>query len=107
MRNVPLHVKSGLVYRIMLALNDCFKTFDRLLARDVGTLLSGKDLSDEKRLREKLLNLARAVHERLVLFRKFLNPEDGDDVLEILVPLEDAFYLIRDPVVLLAHDVRR
>ena len=42
----------------------------------------------------------------LVLFRELVHAEDGDDVLELLVALQDLLHLAGDGVVLLADDAR-
>ena len=66
----------------------------------------GELLRDGERLREETLNLARARHGQLILIRKLFHPQDGDDVLKILVALEDTLHAERNPVMLLAHDIR-
>ena len=57
-------------------------------------------------LAEEALDLAGAAHGALVLFAQLINAEDGDDVLEILVALQDALHAQGDGVVTLADDLR-
>ena len=64
--------------------------------------LAGEDLGDEERLREEALDAARAVDEQLVVLAQLLDTQDGDDVLQLLVALQDPHDLARDVVVLLA-----
>ena len=63
-------------------------------------------LGDEERLREELLHLARTRDGELVLLGELVHAEDGDDVLEVLVALQNALDLTGHTVVLLADDRR-
>ena len=57
----------------------------------IGTYLPGETgelLGDEERLRQELLDLTRARDGELVLFRQFVDAEDRDDVLQVLVALQ-------------------
>src|SRR5829696_3193627 len=67
---------------------------------------AGELLGHEERLRQETLHLAGALHGQLVLVRELVDSEDGDDVLQLLVALQDLAHLVRDPEVLLPHDVR-
>ena len=62
----------------------------------------GEDFGDVERLRQEALDLPRALHDQLVLLAKLVHAEDGDDVLELLVALQDLLHLPRHVVVLLA-----
>ena len=55
----------------------------------------------------KPLDLARARDRQLVLFRQLVHAEDGDDILQRLVALENLLHLAGHRVVLLTHDQRR
>ena len=90
----------------MLALDDLVEPAHRLLDRHVLARAAGELLGDEERLRQEALDLARPLHGQLVLVRELVDPEDRDDVLELLVALEHLLHLGRDAVVLLADDVR-
>ena len=57
-------------------------------------------------LRQEALDLAGARDGQLVLFRELVHAEDGDDVLQLLVALQDLLHLAGDVVVLLADDRR-
>ena len=61
---------------------------------------------DEEGLREEALDLAGARDDELVVLAELVHAEDGDDVLQVLVLLEDRLDLARDVVVALADDVR-
>ena len=58
-------------------------------------------------MRQEPLDLARAGDGNLVLFRQLVNTQNGNDVLQILVALQDALYRLGGVVVLIAHDARR
>ncbi len=76
--------------------------------RDLHVLAgnAGELLGDEHRLREESLELACAGDEQLVLIGELVDPQDGDDVLKVLVPLQHALHFTRGLVVLLPDDVR-
>src|SRR5918994_931690 len=58
----------------------------RLLDRHVLALGAGERLRHEERLRQEALHLAGALHGHAVLVRQLVDPEDRDDVLQLLVP---------------------
>ena len=64
------------------------------------------DLGHEERLRQEPLDAAGPVHDQLVLFAQFVDAEDGDDVLQFAVPLQDRLHAAGDGVVLLADVLR-
>ena len=66
---------------------------------------SGELLGDEERLGEELLNPPGASHEQLVILAQLVNTENGDDVLQVFVALEDLLYFSRSPVVLFTDDI--
>src|SRR5439155_4369987 len=72
----------------------------------VYPLESGEHLSHVERLREEPLYLARARYGELVFVRQLVDAEDGDDVLQILVALQDALDLLRHGVMFVADDAR-
>ena len=60
----------------------------------------------EEVLGEELLHLPRAINQRLVFFRQFIHPENGNDVAELLVPLQHLHHTLGNVVVFLAHHER-
>src|SRR4051795_9537194 len=92
---------------VELALVERLEALDGLLDRHVDAGKAGEDLADEERLREEPLDLAGPGHDDLVLLGELVETEDGDDVLELLVPLQDLLRAAGHPVVLLAHDLGR
>jgi hypothetical protein len=67
---------------------------------------AGELLRDEEGLGEEPLDLAGTRHGELVVFRQFVDAENRDDVLEILVALQDLLHAAGDVVVLVAEDAR-
>ena len=65
-----------------------------------------KLLGHKERLGKEALNLARPRHRQLILFGEFIDAQDGNDVLEVLVFLQDGFHGPRHAVMLLADDAR-
>ena len=65
----------------------------------------GELLGHVEGLGEKPLDLAGARHGELVLVREFVHAEDGDDVLQVLVPLEHLLHGAGRAVVFLTHDL--
>src|SRR6478735_3776028 len=83
-------VEEGLLGDMVeVALDDRVERLDRLLDRDSGALDAGELLRHVGVLREELLDAACTRHDDLVLFGELIDAEDGDDVLELLVLLQD------------------
>src|SRR5205085_10816836 len=83
------HVEGLLWKIIVLAFDDFFEAFDRVFELAVLAFAAGELRRDMERLREKLLNLARARNHQLIFVRQFVQTEDSDDVLKIFVALQD------------------
>ena len=90
----------------MLALDDLLEALDRVLEPDVLARRPGELLGDEVRLREEALDAPRPVDGQLVLVRELVDPEDRDDVLQVLVALQDLLDARRRLVVLVGDDSR-
>src|SRR5919109_1467284 len=95
----PDHVEGLLGQLVVLAVEDLGETLDRVLELHVLAGGAGELLGHEVRLREEALDLSRAGDDEPVLVGELVDPEDGDDVLEILVPLENLLDARRRPVV--------
>ena len=63
---------------------------------------AGEGLGDKCVLREETLDSPRPADDNLVLLGQFVDAEDGDDVLQFLVALQDLLGSLRDVVVILA-----
>src|SRR4029450_1597378 len=91
---------------IPLAVDNLAETADRIRNGDVLAREAGELLRHEERLREEALNAAGAADGQLVLFRQLVDPENRDDVLEVLVTLQHLLDGACDIVVLIADDAR-
>jgi hypothetical protein len=84
---------------------EALERVDGVLEAGVDAGEAGEDLGDVERLAEEALDLPGAGHDELVLFGELVHAEDGDDVLQVLVALEDLLDAAGDGVVALADDV--
>ena len=91
---------------VVLALAQRIKGLQRVLKLNERALLPGELLGHEEVLREETLNTPGTRHGDLVLFGELVDPEDRDDVLEILVLLQDLLDSLSDAIVVRA-DVSR
>ena len=91
----------------MLAIKNFFEALHRLLDRNVLAFAAGENFRDVKRLTEEPLNLARAIDGQLVVRTQFVHSEDGDDVLQIFVTLQNFLHAAGNAVVLFADNFRR
>src|SRR4249919_1931778 len=82
------HVEGLFRQVVTFAVADHLEAADGLLQRDVLALRAGEHFGDGERLREKALDLARARHGLLVVFRQLVHTQDRDDVLELLILLQ-------------------
>src|SRR4051812_25584164 len=87
---------------VVLALGQLLERVDRLVQRGELALDAGELLGDEERLGQESLDAPGPVDGDPVLLGELVHTEDGDDVLEILVALQDLLGAPRDVVVLLA-----
>src|SRR5215211_1306638 len=101
----PLEEECALGHVVVLALDDLLERAHGVLDRHVPALGPGERLRHEERLRQEALHLAGPLNGDAVLVRELVDPEDGDDVLELPVALQDLANLVGHPVVLLADDV--
>src|SRR3954471_8605296 len=102
-----LHVERLLRDVIALAVDDLLEAADSVLDLDVLAGRPGERLGHEERLRQELLDLAGARHRQLVVLAELVHPQDGDDVDQLLVLLQDLLHRARRLVVLGADDVGR
>src|SRR5690606_25766896 len=89
---------------VELALAHAVEVVDGLLQRNHRTGLTGELLGDDEVLTQELLQATGAADEDLVLFGELVHTEDGDDVLQFLVLLQDALDLVGHREVPLTDD---
>src|SRR4029453_17050827 len=87
--DAALHVEVPLWNFIVLAIENFFEAADGLSNRDVLAGSSSEDFRHMKWLAKEALNLARAKDSQLVVGRQLVHSQDGDDVLQILIALQD------------------
>src|SRR5664280_1018191 len=98
--------EEGLLRQIVaLAVHDVFETPHRIRQGDVFPGDTGELFGDVERLRKETLDLARPLHHDLVLVGELVHAQDGDDVLQLAVPLEDLLHAGGDVVVFVADGV--
>src|SRR6476661_1878002 len=87
---------------VQLAVADGCEALHGVLDGNRGALDAGELLGGVGVLRQELLDAACTRHHDLVLFGEFVDTEDGDDVLEFLVLLQDLLHADSRVVVVLA-----
>jgi hypothetical protein len=102
--NITLHVKSRFRKGIVLALENLLEGTDGVGKRDKTTLITSENLSDSEGLGQETLDLTSTLDSQLVFFRQFVHTENGNDILERLVVLEDLLDTSGDVIVLLTDD---
>uniref|UniRef100_A0A182N3R5 Transcription initiation factor TFIID subunit 8 n=1 Tax=Anopheles dirus TaxID=7168 RepID=A0A182N3R5_9DIPT len=100
------HVKGDLRQMVELTVQDLGEALDGFLQRHELAGVAGEHLGHLERLRQEALDLAGACHRQLVLLGQLIHTQDGDDVLERLVVLQDLLHATGDVVVLGTDDVR-
>src|SRR5215469_5053761 len=100
------HVERLLGVAVVVAFGDRLEGGDRLLERHEDSGLAGELLGHEHGVGQEPLDPAGSLHRDPVLFGQLVDTEDGDDVLQLGVALQDPLRLAGDGVVLLA-DVGR
>ena len=90
----------------MLACKDFLEASDGFLQRYISTWGACELFSYEERLRQESLDLSCASNDDLVVIRKFFHTEDGDDILQFFVALQNSLYAAGYFVVFLAEYVR-
>src|SRR5664279_3771810 len=98
------HVERLLGDIVVLAFYDFLEAADGVRDLDVLSFEAGKLCCDVHRLREEFLDAARARHGPLVFVRKLFDTENGDNVLQILVALQNGFHGTRNGIVFLSNN---
>src|ERR1035437_2906085 len=101
-----LHVEGLLGDVVVLARDDLLEAAHGVGNLHISPWDAGELLGNVEGLRKELLHLAGAGHGELVFFRELVDAQNGDDVLQILVALQDALHALGHVVVVLAYDAR-
>src|SRR6185312_12331045 len=99
-----LHVERLLGKLVVFAFHDFLEAADgvrklHILARPAGELLGYV-----KRLGKEVLDAARAANSLLIVVAQFVDSENGDDVLQILIALQNLLHTLGCVVMLLAQN---
>src|ERR1017187_7957819 len=95
-----LHVERLLRQVVVLAFDNFAEPLDGIGQLDVLALVTGELLGHVERLGKELLDFARPCHDELIFVGEFVDAQNGDDVLEILVALQRALHGLRRLVVI-------
>src|SRR4029079_2289353 len=98
------HVERRLGQVIVFAFAQALKAANGVGQFDKNAGRSGEHFGDVERLRQEAFDLPRSRHSELVLLGKLVHAEDGDDVLQRFVALQDLLHAPRYLVVLLADN---
>ena len=90
----------------MLTLDDFLEAADGILQRDILALIARKLFSYVERLGQEALHFPGAVDCQLVFLTQLVHAHDGNDVLQLLVPLQDALHGTGNLVMLFAQNLR-
>ena len=100
------HVEERLLgHLVEIAVDQGLERLDGLLHGNGDALQTGEHLADVERLGQEPLDLPGPGDGDPVLLGQLVEAEDGDDVLELLVALEDALDPAGHVVVAVAHDL--
>ena len=89
---------------VILAVGDALERADGVGDRHEQAGRTGEHFGHVERLGQEALDLAGAGHDQLVFLRQLVHSQDGDDVLQRLVCLQDALHLASSLVMLVADD---
>src|SRR5256884_5111593 len=95
------HVERLLGKVVVLALADRLERGDRLFQRGEDARLPAELRRHVHGLGQEPLDPPGPLHGDLVLFTELVDAQDGDDVLQLLVPLQDPLHLAGHVVVVL------
>ncbi|KAH7467054.1 uncharacterized protein KRP23_11379 [Phytophthora ramorum] len=100
------HVEGSLREVVVVAGDDVLERRDRVQERHELAGLAREHLSHVERLRHELLHLTGASHGELVVLRELIHTQNGDNVLQTLVVLQQLLGGTGNVVVLLADNAR-
>src|SRR5690606_36517882 len=89
---------------IVFAFHDAFKATDGVFQGNVFTRGTGEYFRYEERLGQEALNLTCASYHQFIFFRQLIHTQDGDDVFQFLVTLQQGLYATRGVVVFLTNN---
>src|SRR5690606_5926030 len=100
------HVEGVFRKVVVFPFQNLLEAADRFLDGYIAARLAGESFGDMEGLRQEAFNPARPVYDQLVFVGELIHPEDGDDVLQLLIALQNLLYAPGRLVVLLSHNRR-
>src|SRR5690606_24904326 len=100
------HIECLFGHVVALAVEYLAEALDRVFDLNILALEARELLADRERLREESLDAACTRNGELVVLAQFVEAENGDDVLQILITLQNTLDLLRRIVMLVADDLR-
>jgi hypothetical protein len=100
------HVEGLLRQVVVFPFEDFLEAPYGILELHILPRRSGESFGHMERLGKEALNFARARHGHLVIFRQLIHAENGDDVLQILIPLQHGLDTTGHLVMLFSDDLR-
>ena len=91
---------------IEFAIKDHAETADSVVDFDVLAGVTSELLGNEEWLTHEALSTTSATNNELVFVGELIHSENGDDILEFFVALEQVFDLLRCVVVLVTENAR-
>ena len=88
----------------MLSFQNLLKALNGLGKRHIAALHTSKLSCHKEWLRQESLHLTGSGHHQLILLGQFIHTQNGDDVLQFLVALQDLLHASGRLVMLLSHD---
>src|SRR5260370_16653346 len=101
-----LHVESLLRNVVILPFHNAAETLHRVGDLHIASGSAGELLGHKERLRQELLDLSRASDRHFLILAKFVDTQNGDDVLQIFVSLQRLLDHLRHVVMILSHNPR-
>src|SRR3989344_612024 len=98
------HIKRLLVLCVVFSIKNLCEPAHCIGKSYVLAFSPSEGFCDRERLREETLYLARAIDKLFVVFGKFLDTQNGNDVLQVFVALQHAAGFVGDTIVLFTDD---
>ena len=90
---------------IVLAGNDLLEALDGVFQLNVHAWSTGESFGNMERLGEETLDLPCPGDDQFIIFGKLIHTENGDDILQILIALQNILNRTGNSIVLFADDI--
>jgi hypothetical protein len=104
--DAPYQVKGCFGIFVHFAVHDHVETTDRFVDGNQHAFETGELFSHVEGLGQETLYLTGAGNGHFIFVAQFVQTEDGDDILQFLIALEDQLYIVGAIVVRVADDQR-